>query len=340
MNNTSQDRADLVFKKNWSVTRFLVCIMMVFSLTRATHGAAQTSQGDEPNPAFELLLKRYAPSRPLLILTADHYALWMPSPSDETLSITAQEPSATDASSLSTVIENSSEEDQPLWSGLDQDESGFGIDVLENTEITFSDAVNAASEPMDNTQDLKNQLQALVPVAPETDKFETEIKVTVTPSSGTIQEQSAQETKTDLRSSVLAKVAEAETTTSALNVNASAEIMDLSTVASAPGVPPTPVPRPEGKEAQRANITLNAPSATESQSYEVVTGSAAQTLYDQLISTSTTRGSRRADRIPVDSTFGPPSPDQVSPSARYTLNELNAMTPTERWDAIMGGGGQ
>lgn len=339
MRSGFRDWAKRPLKSIRSRMNLVVPAAMILSFSCATQGWAQANEGDASNRAFDLLIKRFAPPGPTFILTPERYALWMPSPKDAILiSAGAEINRATENESLSSATlgetGDSREEDGPLWGQQDLDDTSFGTSALQSSDTAITDDLSNASTPAVETEDMQNQLQALVLIEPESDESAvgTESSSSSSSSSTSASETNdfTQDTQVEIEATNLTDVAPSELTPASLTANASVEPSSGSSVADPAEAPPTPASRP--KETIEPARAPSSASAETSESLEVLTGSEAQILYDQLISTGTTRGSNGGSFSTMPSQI---SPVPLSPAQQYTLEELNAMTPAERWDAMM-----
>ena len=336
MKSGFRDWAKRPLKSIRSMMNLIVPAAVILSLSCATQGRAQANEGDASNRAFDLLIKRFAPPGPTFILTPERYALWMPNPKDAILISAGGEINrATENESLSSATlgetGDSREEDGPLWGQQDLDDTSFGTNALQSNDTTINDDLSNASTPTVETEDMQNQLQALVLIEPEADESAVGTESSSSSTSASDTNDFTQDTQVEIEATNLTDVAPSELTPASLTANASVEPSSGSSVADPAEAPPTPASRP--KETIEPARAPSSASTETSESLEVLTGSEAQILYDQLISTGTTRGSNVGSFSTMPSQI---SPVPLSPAQQYTLEELNAMTPAERWDAMMG----
>ena len=338
MKSGFRDWAKSPLKSIRSRMNLVVPAAVILSLSYATQGRAQANEGDASNRTFDLLIKRFAPPGPTFIMTPERYALWMPSPKDAILiSAGAEVNRATENENLSSATlgetGDSREEDGPLWGQQDLDDTSFGTSALQSSDTAITGDLSNASAPVAETENMQNQLQALVLIEPEADESAVGTESSSSSSSTSASETNdfTQDTQVEIEATNLTDVAPSELTPASLTANASVEPSSGSSVADPAEAPPTPVSRP--KETIEPARAPSSASAETSESLEVLTGSEAQILYDQLISTGTTRGSNVGSFSTMPSQI---SPVPLSPAQQYTLEELNAMTPAERWDAMMG----
>lgn len=338
MKSGFRDWAKRPLKSIRSRMNLVVPAAVILSLSCATQGRAQANEGDASNRTFDLLIKRFAPPGPTFILTPERYALWMPSPKDAILiSAGAEVNRATENENLSSATlgetGDSREEDGPLWGQQDLDDTSFGTSALQSSDTAITGDLSNASAPVAETENMQNQLQALVLIEPEADESAVGTESSSSSSSTSASETNdfTQDTQVEIEATNLTDVAPSELTPASLTANASVEPSSGSSVADPAEAPPTPASRP--KETIEPARAPSSASAETSESLEVLTGSEAQILYDQLISTGTTRGSNVGSFSTMPSQI---SPVPLSPAQQYTLEELNAMTPAERWDAMMG----
>lgn len=339
MNKGYRGSAKSLQKRNWAMIKFIVPAALVFSIACAAQGRAQTLEGDASNQAFDLLIKRFAPPMPTFILTPEHYVLWMPSPSDVTLASPKPElGTATGNNSLTGTTFGESgaprEGDGPLWGQQDLDNTSFGTSALQSKDDAITGDLQNASAPTVERDDMQNQLQALVIIEPEVQEPTIASDSSRSSLSGSGNTDVKQEAPAKIKAKSSVDVVPGEPTPASVTADAPVEPISGPSVKDSLKVPPTPASRP--REAYETAPASNSASADPAASLEVLTGSEAQILYDQLISSGTTRGSQRMDGGSIPAMPSQVSPLQVSPAQKYTVEQLNAMTPTERWDARMG----
>ena len=339
MSNGFLDGAKGPLKSIRSMMNLIVPAAVILSLSWATQGRAQTIEGDATNRAFDLLIKRFAPPPPMFILTPERYALWMPSPIDVNLASAGAEISrATVNDSLTSTpfgeTGGNREEDGPLWGQQDLDDASFGTNALQSSDTAITDDLKNASAPVAETENMQSQLQALVLIEPVDESPTVGTESSFSSPSASDGTDLRQDSQAENKATISIGSASGDLTPASVNSDGSAELETGSSLTDLLKAPPTPASRPQA--AIEPAIASNSTRVEASESLEVITGSEAQTLYDQLISTGTTRGSDRTDGGTVSIMPSQLSPVQLSPAQQYTLDELNAMTPAERWDAMMG----
>ena len=339
MSNGFLDGAKGPLKSIRSMMNLIVPAAVILSLSWATQGRAQTIEGDATNRAFDLLIKRFAPPAPTFILTPERYALWMPSSRDAILvSAGAEINRATVNDSLTSTTfgetGDNREEDGPLWGQQDLDDASFGTSALQSSDTAITDDLKNASAPVAETENMQNQLQALVLIEPVAEGSTVGTESSLSSPSASDGTDLGQDSQAESKVTNSIDGASGDLTPASVNNDGSAELETGSSLTDPLKDPPTPASRPQAAmESARAS---NSTRVEASENLEVITGSEAQTLYDQLISTGTTRGSQMMDGGTVSIMPSQLSPVQLSPAQQYTLDELNAMTPAERWDAMMG----